>query len=54
MPSPELMSFDLDLLELLHDRKWEEAASLLRSLAAKGGRVSLHPRIVRSTGASAD
>jgi hypothetical protein len=46
MPSPELMWFDLDLLELLHDRKWEDAASLLRNLAAKGGRVSLHPDIV--------
>ena len=44
MPSPELIWFDLDLLELLRDRKWEDAASLLRNLAAKGGRVSLHPR----------
>ena len=46
MPSPELIWFDLDLLELLRDRKWEDAASLLRNLAAKGGRVSLHPHIV--------
>src|SRR3954465_13003403 len=46
MPFPELTSFDLDLLELLRDRKWEDAASLLRDLAAKGDPVSLHPHIV--------
>ena len=43
MSSPELMSFDLDLIELRHDRKWENAASLLRELAAKGDRISLPP-----------
>ena len=48
MSSPELTSFDLDLIDLLHHRRWEEAASLLRELAAKGDRVSLHPRTVEA------
>jgi hypothetical protein len=48
MSSPELMSFDLDLLEFLKDRRWEDAASVLRALAAKGNRVSLHSGTVEA------
>ena len=48
MSSPELTSFDIDLLELLEDRKWEAAASQLYELAAKGGLILLHPRIVEA------
>src|SRR4051794_3167080 len=44
--SPELTSFDLDLIDLLHHRRWKEAASLLRELAAKGDYVSFHPSTV--------
>ena len=36
MSSPELMSFDLDLIDLLHHRRWEDAASLLRELGGEG------------------
>jgi hypothetical protein len=48
MSSSELLDSDVDLLELLHHRRWEEAASLLRERAAKGGRISLHWRTVEA------
>src|SRR5688572_30609530 len=48
MSSPELLPLELDLLEFLKDRRWEDAASLLRALAAKGNRVSLHPRTIEA------
>jgi hypothetical protein len=45
---PNLVPFEVDLLEMLSDRQWERAQSLLCSVADDGRSVTLHPSTIKA------